>query len=136
MRKLIEIVIYILVIIGLIVNAYFMLENGEPDKFWWWAVGAVFFVWTATPFIIVAVINKFLAKDVASKAVLLITVAVITLGGGYILIEAFITHLDAQSGLVLIFLPFYQCFAVAIGVVPIIVIRLLRNRKSSMSEKV
>ena len=130
MEKTIGIGIYILIIAGLAVNAYFMLSNGEPDKLWWWPLALGFFAWSAVPFVAVAVMNRFIAKDVMSKIALLVTAFVITCGGVYILIEAFIMHLDAQSGIIFIFLPVYQGVAVAIGLVVVLVMRRLGNRES------
>ena len=130
MKKGIDLAIYILLGVGLAANAYFMLSNGEPDKLWWWPLAVGFFAWAAVPFAAIAVINRFIAKDVSGKIILFVTALVVTCGGVYILIEAFITHLDAQSGIIFIFLPIYQCAAVALAVALLIVARILVKRKS------
>lgn len=130
MKKVIEIAIHTLLVVGIVANAYFMLSNGEPDKLWWWPLALGFFAWATVPYVTIAVINRFLAKDVPSKIAVLVTALVVTSGGLYFLIVAFITHLDPQSGIVFIFLPFYQCAAVAIGVVLLIIMEKVGNKKS------
>jgi hypothetical protein len=65
-----------------------------------------------------------------SRIVLLVTALIITAGGIYFLIEAFITHLDPQSGLIFIFLPFFQCVAVAIGIGIALLIKALTKAET------
>ncbi len=116
MHKAVRQLTYALVAIGILANVYFMLTNGEPDKLWWWTGELVFFVWTAIPFVGIATATKCLSKGLTSAFILFITSIIITFGGVYALVETFIVHLDPQSGIIFIFLPFYQLVHVAVGV--------------------
>ena len=116
MKKFFTVATHILVAVGLVSNAYFMLTNGEPDKLWWWPLAFGFFAWSAVPFAGIVIAARYCISSLISRALLFLTALVVACGGIYILVEAFITHLDPQSGIIFIFLPFYQCVAMAIGV--------------------
>jgi hypothetical protein len=130
MKKTITVAVYMLLTAGMFINAYFMLSNGEPDKLWWWPLAFGFYAWAAVPFAGVAIVNRYLSKNLLTSLILFATAVTITGGGLYILVEAFITHLDPQSGIIFIFLPFLQCVVVAIGTGLVLLIRTLGNEKS------
>lgn len=123
------IAIYILLVAGITANGYFMISNGEHDQLWWWLLGLIFFAWAAIPFVMIAVIYREWAKTMGGKITLLVTASVVTFGGIYILIETFITHIDPQSGLIFIFLPFFQCVAAAIGFVIVLIFEAIGKSK-------
>ena len=116
----------VLVAIGLSANAYFMLSNGEPEHAGWWLGTLIFYGWAALPFIGMYFGNKFFYQTVGSKISNLIACLIITGGGVFILIDAFIIHLDAQSGIIFVFLPFYQCVVAGTAIV---LARLLDKKK-------
>jgi len=66
-----------------------------------------------------------------SKIALRITAFFVTFGGVYNLIDAFIIHLGAQSGIIFIFLPVYQGVSVAIGLAAVLLTRRLGHNKST-----
>jgi hypothetical protein len=116
MNKTFSIIINLILAIDLLTNGYFMLSNGQVDKLWWWLLAFGFFVWVAVPYVGIVIANKRISRNIISQIIFLITSLFITVGGIYILIETFIKHLDPQSGLIFIFLPFFQCIVVATGI--------------------
>ncbi len=124
MEKKTTISTYVLLAGGLIGNVYFMLCNGDLGRPGWWPPALGFFAWTAAPFVAVAVMNRFLSGTSTGRIALLLTALAITGGGLYILVQAFVIHLDAQSGIVFIFLPLCQWVAVGIGFAIALVARL------------
>lgn len=114
---MIKLINNILIAIGLLVNAYFMLSNGEPDKAEWWAIALIFYVWAAIPFIGMCFGNNFYCHAIGSKICNLIACLIITGGGTLILIDVFVINIDAQSGIIFAFLPFYQCVVAGIAIV-------------------
>jgi len=133
MRRKTTLSTHVLLAVGLVVNACFMLRNGEPGRPEWWPLALGFFAWTAAPFVTVAVMNVFLAGTPTGRIALLLTALAIMAGGLYALVQAFIIHLDAQSGIVLIFLPIYQWVVVVVGSVTAIVAWALARRRSPAS---
>ena len=122
-----NIAVSIFLFAGFGVDVYFALTNGEPNKAWWWLLGIVFFAWEAVPFVGLALINCFLCTDIVTKIVLLIAALLITCGGSFILYDAFVTHLDAQSGIVCLFMPFFQCVVVVIALSLVLLIKAIRQ---------
>lgn len=125
MNKVFSTFLYIILAAGILSNAYFMFTDGEPDKLWWWLLGIVFFLWTSVPFVGLAAAYYRITLNIFGKIVLFFSALIITTGGIYFLVEAFITHLDPQSGLIFIFLPFYQLVVVAIGIGVSLLLKIL-----------
>jgi hypothetical protein len=130
MNKLFSIIIYFVLIPGLIANGYFMVTNGSPEEIWWWLLAVGFFVWGAVPYVGIAAADKRILTNTIGKIILLITALTITGSGIYILIEAFIINLDPQSGLIFIFLPFFQSVIAAIGIGIVLLIKVVNKNKS------
>ena len=122
-----NIAISICLFAGFGIDVYFALTNGEPNKAWWWLLGLVFFAWDAVPFIGLALINRFLSTGIVTKGILLIAAFVIACGGSFILYNAFVTHLDAQSGIVCLFIPFFQCVVVVIALILVLLIKAIKQ---------
>jgi hypothetical protein len=72
-----------------------------------WLMVAGFAVWAGSPYVTLAVLNA-LSRSPASRLILLAGSLVIVGGGLPAYYDAFFVHLDAQSGLVFVFIPLYQ----------------------------
>jgi len=120
---------YVLLAVGLAATASFVFCNGRPGELAWWRSALGFFAWAAAPFVAVAVMNVFLAGTLTGRVTLLLTALAIAVGGLCVLVQAFVIHPDAQSGIVLIFLPLCQWIVVGIGAVMSIAARARARRK-------
>jgi len=74
-----------------------------------------FFGWACLPYGILLFFNNIYRGVFKKDLVLLITTIVVTIFAVLILIDSFFIHIDAQSGLVFLFLPVYQAVAACIG---------------------
>ncbi len=108
MKKNVQRGTYAILIFGLLVNAHFMLLYGEPTRLLWWISAAGFYIFGAIPFALTALGNRDFVNNWASHLLMLTTASVITFGGLYMQVDAFILNFDAQSGLVFAVLPAYQ----------------------------
>jgi len=100
---------------GIAATIWFMLQNGDPDSFTWYLIAIPFLIWTLLPFAAVFLMMK-KARDVLQTSITIFIVsAIISFGGIWILYDAFVLHLDPQSGLVFLILPVLQLFLVGIG---------------------
>ncbi|MBD3266345.1 hypothetical protein GF373_06710 [bacterium] len=97
------------------VTAGFLLVSGETGSLSWWPMALGFYAWSAVPYAILALAMRYAIKGNISRIVIFLTALVVCIGGIYLLANAFIIHPGAQSGIVFIFMPFYQCVAAAIG---------------------
>ncbi|WP_375290726.1 hypothetical protein [Qipengyuania sp.] len=91
-----------------------VLRAGEPQDPAWWIGGLVFFLVVASP----VVVGLWLARWLKSHVYHLfcVTVAAIAVYGFYLQWRTmFAAEPDAQSALVLLFVPFYQAAAVSLA---------------------
>lgn len=107
--------IWVIIVLSLAFTAYFLLKNGEPDALWWWPLGLLFFAWTCLPFALVIWFLRTNSESVRVLGVSFVTVAIMAIGGGFLLRDAFVVHLDPQSALILVVLPFCQLVIAGIG---------------------
>jgi len=102
-------------LMGAAVTAYFMIDNGHPDTPGWWGLFVLFFAWSVSPLVMLTRLVRRHA-DHPLGAVLLCATAIASVAFGiWALINAFVIHLDPQSGLVFVFLPVWQWAAVGLA---------------------
>lgn len=108
--------IWIFFIVAVLCTAGFIFKNGEPANLWWWLPGIGFLGWACIPFLMNLQFSMNHRGSVPALTVILIVMSIITFGGFYILLDAFVFHPDPQGGLVLIFLPILQIIISSIGI--------------------
>ena len=111
-------IIYALLLVGAIVTLGFMAQAGDTTQPSWWFFLPIFGAWVAFPYAAVAVVARWRPATPASHATLCIAAALLTGFGVLSLYSAFVTHLDPQSGIVLVFLPLWQL----IGLTPFLLL--------------
>jgi len=115
-------------LIGIAANIWFMFQNGEPNRLYWYFIATPFLFWTFLPFAAVYLIIYKANELLYTRIIFFFTSATISFGGFWILYDAFVLNLDPQSGLVFLILPFLQLIVVSIGFG---LIQLLRWKISS-----
>ncbi len=70
--------------------------------------------WGAGPFLLLGLSSFFLPRGGLGRGILATASAFLVGVSGYILWEAFVVILDPQSGLIFLFLPFYQIIFIVI----------------------
>jgi predicted permease len=121
-NKLIYKGIWILLGFAIIYTAGFMLKVCNlKDPFL-----LSFLAWACLPFLILAGFGRMNRESSPSLVVVLVTMLAITGASLYMLFRAFVTHPDAQSGLIFVFLPFYQIIASIIGGIIACVVKAIR----------
>ena len=108
----------LVLLLGFLTTLGFMVYAGEPSNPWWWLLFVPFAAWAGGPYVAVALVARRPSSSRASRLIALLTAIGLTAFGAYSLFTAFVTHLDAQSGIVFVFLPLYQL----IGVFPMVLI--------------
>jgi len=114
-------------LLGFLTTLGFMLYAGEPSKSTWWLFFVPFAGWAGAPYAITGLAVRRSAASRASQVVLLLTAIALTGFGCSMLYTAFVTHIDAQSGIVFVFLPVYQLM----GLVPLLLIAQHLARRAS-----
>jgi hypothetical protein len=105
----------ITMLIAIASNLWFMFQNGDPDSFTWYLIAVPFLMWIALPFAAVYLIWKEAIDNVYTHILFLFTACIISVGGFWIVYDAFVLHLDPQSGLVFLVLPVLQLIVVAVA---------------------
>jgi len=105
----------IILIFSVLFTALIMLHAGDPSSADWWKGMIRFFGWACLPYGILLFFNNIYRGVFKKDLILLITTIVVTIFAVLILIDSFFIHIDAQSGLVFLFLPVYQAVAACIG---------------------
>ena len=79
-----------------------------------YAVLALFLLWALTPY--VYLIRQPLKSDLSNSVVLstLVSSVLVCVGGAFLLIDTAFINIDAQGGLVLLFLPIYQWLLIGV----------------------
>lgn len=101
---------------GFLISLGFMFYAGEPGRGSWWPLFVPFAAWAGLPYALIYAVSRRGPATRASSAVVLLSALAVSGFGALMLYEAFIAHPDAQSGIVLIFIPFYQ----VLGLLPLL----------------
>lgn len=100
--------------VDMIVTVGFMLRAGEPSKIWWWPLAIGFLIWTLLPYAVFAYLAWRFRARFAPSLTLFVGTLVVSGLSIFSLYDAFVAHLDPQSGLVLLVLPLLQWPAVGL----------------------
>ena len=92
-----------------------MLYAGDPTSSDWWSGMIGFFGRACLPYGILLVFNTIKGGEIKKDIALLITTIIVSGFAIFMLVDAFFIHIDAQSGLIFLFLPMYQSIASIIG---------------------
>lgn len=74
----------------------------------------LFLTWAASPYIYLYWMSRKLNVSGPFKLARLILTTIVCVGGIYIVVDSTFIHLDAQGGLIFVFLPVYQWILVGI----------------------
>jgi hypothetical protein len=114
---------------GIAATIWFMFQNGDPDSFTWYLIAIPFLIWTLLPFTAVFLMMKKASDAFHTRLTIFIVSAIISFGGIWILYDAFVIHLDPQSGLIFLFLPILQLLCISAGyAITVLQTRLAKNR--------
>ncbi len=111
--------------LGILLTWGFMIAAGTPSRLWWWAVSVPFATWVAVPYAVVLAAGMRLRSAAPSLWVLLVVAALLSLSAAFLLYQVFVVHLDAQSGIVFVFLPGWQL----LGIVPLLFLARFLHRR-------
>lgn len=115
MKQILKTTGYITLILTFSITMGFMFKNGEPYNLSWYFIALPFLMWSALPLAAIFLIWKQAKDTIYTHALLLFTACFISLGGIWILYDAFLLNLDPQSGLVFLILPVLQLIVVAVA---------------------
>jgi SNF family Na+-dependent transporter len=101
----------VLLFVGAATTLGFMGYAGEPTSALWWLLSLPFAAWTLLPYALVASEARRHASNRGSLSLLGLAAALLSGSSIVLLYLAFVAQPDAQSGLVLVFLPLWQLVA-------------------------
>jgi hypothetical protein len=93
----------------------------------WWIAAAPWMAWIISPYMPLYVFGLRHVNPVRSTILYVLTVVVIGFAA-QVYINGFFIHLHAQSALLFIFVPLYQWFAILVGGIVYLIIRVIRSR--------
>jgi hypothetical protein len=96
---------------GVAVTFGFMVWAGDPRHVAWWVGAVPFALWASAPYAVLAVAAWALRSSRGASLTVFFTGIGVLISSFVILVSAFVTHIDAQSGLVFVFLPLWQLIA-------------------------
>ena len=99
---------YGLLLVGAVATVGFMGYAGRPANALWWLFALPLAAWTLVPFGLVAAEARRYTADLGSLSLLCAAAALLSASSIGLLYLAFVAKPDAQSGLVLVFLPLWQ----------------------------
>ncbi len=98
----------VLLLVGAATTLGFMAYAGEPTSASWWLLSLPFAAWTLLPYALVASGTRRHPSNRGSSSLLSLAAALLSGSSIVLLALTFVTQPDAQSGLVLVFLPLWQ----------------------------
>ena len=101
----------VLLFVGAATTLGFMAYAGEPTSASWWLFALPLAAWTLLPYALVASGTRRHPSTRGSLSLLSWTAALLSGSSIALLYLAFVAQPDAQSGLVLVFLPLWQSVA-------------------------
>jgi len=95
-----------------ILNNALCRQSSSAD---WWSGIFGFLAWACLPYGILLFLNIIQPGKIRKDIALLVTTAIVSGFGIILIIDAFFIHIDAQGGLVFLFIPMYQSIAAIAG---------------------
>jgi hypothetical protein len=118
-----------LLAVGVSVTLGFMVHAGAPARPAWWLLFVPFAAWGIAPYAAVAVAARRARGSRAPAWVLFLAAALLVASSAALLYDAFVRHLDPQSGLVFLFLPLLQ----VAGLAPFLLFARALRRKADVA---
>ncbi len=109
-----------LILIGMLGTVCFALIAGEPTKLSWWKGGGPILLLLLAPFVLFWLLESRMVHNQAQAWILLISVAIYTIGGLAIIYDSLFNSMDAQAGLVMVVIPFYGSILVIITAISLL----------------
>jgi hypothetical protein len=95
--------------VGLLGTLGILLHAGEPGRLSWWTGGGIVFtVWAAAPYGVMALAGRSFRSAPRAMRTLWIGALLVVVASLALLWQSFVVDPDAQAGLVLVALPFWQ----------------------------
>ena len=117
-----------LAILASVVTFGIMLYAGEPSSIEWWFAALFFAAWGVSPYACLAIISVRVREKGVASLVSLIGVCALAGFGLYAYLDGFFVHLDAQNGLLFVFIPFLQWVGcVLVGAICLVAFKLQRS---------
>ena len=105
----------IILVFSILFTFLIMLYAGNPSSADWWSGIFGFLGWACLPYGILLFLNIIKPGKLKKDIVLLVTTAIVSGFGIIMIIDAFFIDIDAQGGLVFLFIPIYQSIAAIAG---------------------
>jgi len=105
----------LVLVLSVLFTVLIILYAGDPSSADWWRDWTRFFGWACLPYGILLFFNNIYRGIYKKDLTLLITTIIVSGFGAFMLIDAFFIHIDAQGGLIFLFLPVYQAIAAIFG---------------------
>ena len=109
-----------LILIGMLGTLCFALIAGEPAKLEWWKGGGLTLLLLFAPFVLFWVLENKMVHSSLQAWILLVAVAIYTIGGLAIIYNALFNSMDAQAALVMVVIPFYGSILVVITAISLL----------------
>ena len=120
---------FILLLVGAVATLGFMVYAGQPGRASWWLFALPFAAWTLVPYALVTAETRRHLSNRGSLSVLCAAAVLLSSASIVLLYLAFVAQPDAQSGLVLVFLPLWQSF----GLLPFLGVSRILARPARQS---
>lgn len=104
-----------ILVLSILFTLSLILYAGNPFSSEWWNGVFEFFGLAFLPYVILLFFNNIYQGVFKKDLALLVTTAITSGFAAVMLIDAFFIHIDAQSGLIFLFLPVYQSIAAILG---------------------
>ncbi len=115
-----------LILIGAIGTLCFAFIAGDTDSVQWWKAGTLILLLLMAPFALFWLLGSKLVYNQVQRWILLISVAIYSLGSLALMYNALFVSMDAQAGLVMVVIPFYGSILIAITAISLL---FTRNRQ-------
>ncbi len=108
--------VWLLAAVALAYTAGFMVKNGDPGALGWWQLALGFFAWASALYLL-AGWYAYRRRHSPSAVIAVFVATLLMAAGGFgLLWDAFVTHVDPQSGLVFVVLPPVQFVVAGLGI--------------------
>jgi hypothetical protein len=105
--------IHVLAAAGGCATLAFMVHAGRPSGAGWWIGALPFLAWGLAPFAALSLGARALRASRRALGALLAGAAIVAAATAFALVDAFVVHPDAQSGVAFLFLPVWQLLGLA-----------------------